>query len=96
MDKLIAERMKLLRAEGRSLSEISRTVNIPKTTVHLYVSKTRVKDQFLKSLKAKRGGSITRRDNAKLIALENGRSLISSLNHKEKLLNLHAILGKRK
>ena len=55
------QNIKDLREAGYSINEIVSALNVPKTTVWHHIKGVRVKEEFLPSLKSKRGGSKKRR-----------------------------------
>lgn len=80
-----------LREQGYSLPEISKTLNIPKTTVFRYIQNVRILSQHLAAWSIKRGGSRKRKMLKEYKALEEAKNSIGKLSDKEKVLFLSAL-----
>lgn len=94
MDKIsseIVKRIKFLRSHGYSVPEISKETNVSKTTVLRYVKEVQILPEYLSEWAGKRGGSRKIRLKKEARALEEGKSAVGELTHKEKLLFLSAL-----
>lgn len=90
-DKEIIEKIKFLRSQGYSLPEISRTVDIPKTTVFRYTQGVTILPEFLTNWAGKRGGSRKKRLQQEKSAFEEGKKIIGKISNKERMLFLAAL-----
>jgi len=84
----IIEKIKSLRSKGHSLPEISKEVNVSRTSVLRYIRGVKILPEYLPQWIIKRGGSHKRKLLKNQRALEAGESLIGKLTDKEKLLIL--------
>lgn len=80
-----------LRSTGHSIPEISRILNLPKTTVFRYAKDVEIRKQFLAILLAKRGGSTRRRLEAEQKYYEEGKKFIGILSERDKILLASAL-----
>lgn len=80
-----------LREKGFSYPEISKQLNIPKTTVRRYAYRVKIKDEYLKQWTSKRGGSLSTKLRKEKKAYEKARKLINNLTSKEKILFISAL-----
>lgn len=87
----IIEKIKSFRRQGQSLPEISRELNISKTSVHRYIKGVEILPKYRSEWIGKRGGSKNRKRLKELNALMEGEKLVGTLTYKEKLLFLCAL-----
>jgi biotin operon repressor len=71
------EKLKRLRKHGHSINELVEELQIPKTTVWHHVQGVRILSKYVASLKAKRGGSIKRKQNSIKLAKELAEKLLN-------------------
>lgn len=83
-DKVL--KIKKLRSFGYSLPEISRELNVPKTTVFRYIKNVRILPEFVTLWESKRAGSRYRKILKEQQAFSDGQKIISNLSTKEKML----------
>lgn len=80
-----------LRQRGFSLPEISKTVNVSKSTVFRYIQGIEVLPQYLSEWAGKRGGSKKRKRLKEENAYQEGQRWLGSLTDREKLFLLIAL-----
>jgi hypothetical protein len=80
-----------LRKNGHTIPEISSLLNIPKTTVYRYASKTEILPKYQEIWKIKRGGSTKRMILAQDKAYLEGKNLVKKLSSKERQLFLSSL-----
>jgi len=85
------QKIKDLRGHGQSLPEISKALNVSKTTVFRYIKDVKISPEFLTEWSIKRGGSRKRKLLKETKAFEEGKTLVGNLSNKEKLLFLSAL-----
>src|ERR1035437_8414961 len=83
-DKVL--KIKNLRSLGYSLPEISRELEVPKTTVFRYIKDVQILPEFIKLWEAKRAGSRYRKILKEKQAFLDGRKVVKNLSSKEKML----------
>ena len=83
-DKVL--KIKNLRSLGYSLPEISRELEVPKTTVFRYIKNVQILPEFIKLWEAKRVGSRYRKILKEKQAFLDGRKVVENLSSKEKML----------
>lgn len=88
-DKILE--IKTLRSNGYSLPEISRKLNIPKTTVFNYVQGVKILPEFIELWKMKRLGSRYLKNLKEQKAFEEAIELIDELSIKEIMLFIAAL-----
>jgi len=79
-------RIKNLRSLGYSLPEISRELEVPKTTVFRYIKDVQILPEFIKLWEAKRSGSRHRKILKEERAFSYGQRIVGNLSSKEKML----------
>jgi len=89
IDKILE--IKNLRSKGYSLSEISRELNIPRTTVFKYIKGVEILPEFIELWKIKRSGSRYVKNLKEQKAFEEAIKLIGEISVKEKMLFLSAL-----
>lgn len=80
-----------LRKNGLSIPEISRQLSIPQTTVTRHVKRVKISDASFRVWKAKRGGSIQRKEAKEKNALEEAKGLLKEVSEREKILFFSAL-----
>ena len=85
------ERIKLLRSQGHSLSEISREIGIGQSTACRYVQGIKILPKFRKIWLKKRNGSTKRKEKAENLAIYKAGLIVRKLSDKEKLLILSSL-----
>lgn len=83
-DKVL--KIKNLRSLGYSLPEISRELEVPKTTVFRYIKDVQILPEFIKLWEAKRAGSRYKKILKEKQAFLDGRKVVGNLSSKEKML----------
>lgn len=91
LKKEVIEKIKVLRSKGYSIPEISKELNITKTTVFRHVQGVEILPEFIGTWFGKRGGSKKRKLQKEKKALEEATQLIDSLSFKEKILIVSAL-----
>lgn len=91
LDPQLVKELIVLRSKGYSVPELSRSFNIPKTTVFRYVRDIKILPKHIDTWLGKRGGSRKRKLLREKYALEEGKKIIGNLTEKEKLLYLSAL-----
>ena len=79
-------KIKNLRSLGYSLPEISRELNVPKTTVFRYIKNVQILPKFVTLWESKRAGSRYRKILKEQQAFSDGKKIIGNLSAKEKML----------
>jgi len=85
------QKIRSLRADGYSLSEISKELRIPQATVFRHIKGVKILPEFLTEWSIKRGGSKKRKLLKENQAFEDGKNTVGKLSKKEKLLFLSAL-----
>lgn len=86
LDKDKVLKIKNLRSLGYSLPEISKELEVPKTTVFRYIKDVQILPEFIKLWEAKRAGSRYRKILKEEQAFSDGQRIVSNLSAKEKML----------
>lgn len=87
----IVARIQSLRKKGYSLPEISRLVNVPKTTIFRYIKGVEILPEFIPTWSIKWGGSRKRKLLKEKQALKDAQKIVGNLSRKEKKLFLSAL-----
>lgn len=87
----VIEKVRFLRSRGFSIPEISKEMNIAKSTVLRHVCDVTILPEFVLSWSAKRGGSNQRMLLKEKQYYEESKSVFSELSAKEKLLFISAL-----
>ena len=85
------EQIKNFRSRGYSLPEISREVEVPRTTVFRYTKGVEILPEFIELWKSKRSGSRHIKLLKEKKALEEAKKLLDKLTNKEKMLYISAL-----
>lgn len=91
ISKEAIESIKKLRQQGGSINEISKDLDISKTTVLRYIRNTKILPDYVPFWREKRGGSKKIMELKEQLALEEARKQVSQLTQKEKFLFLAAL-----
>lgn len=78
--------LRRLRHRGCSIQELSKELNMPKTTVWYHVQKISLTPRYLEILRKKQGGSRNRSEHERKKASEDAHKYVSSLNSLHKML----------
>lgn len=84
-------KIKMLRAHGHSVPEISKLVLASKTSVLRYITGVQILPEYLAEWSGKRGGSRRRKLIQERQAFEDGKDLVSIPSQKEKMLYMAAL-----
>ena len=84
-------KLKFMRKKGKSILEISKILNIPKTTVFYHAKQVKMSSEVLKAWRTKRGGRKNLKFEKEKKAFVEAKKEIGKLSKKEKLLFLSAL-----
>ena len=85
------EKIKKLRSEGWTILELSRELEVGKATVSRYMKDVKILPEFEELWKAKRNGSVIRKQNAEKKAYIKAEKTVAKLSDKERLLVISSL-----
>lgn len=91
VDELKREEIRMLRSQGHSLDEISKAVEVSRTTILRYIQNVEILPEFLSNWAGKRGGSRKRKLLLEKSAFEDGKIFVGQPSDRERILFLCAL-----
>lgn len=80
------QKLKLLRTQGYSISELMKKFSLPKTTVWHHIKTVRISPEYIKKWRSKQGGSKQRSDMEWQKARQEAQALLKQITKKDRIL----------